>query len=498
MKKIKYLVLSLVLAGAVVSCDNYLDINTSPNAPSAENVTPDLMLSGAINEPFEEITNRANELGNVFMNTWAGDVNNITGAYLDEFALNLTTNFHTDIWDRLYRNTGTLSVIARNTDPKYDNIKAIAKIMKVYYFQPIVDVYGDAPYFEAHLFGDNTNPAYTDDQAIYRDFIVQLDEAISLIDNASSNAVDPGVNDPIYAGSMSDWKKFANTLKLRVLLREATKAETNAASASYLTAQFANMANAQFVTSDVTLNPGYINENNRQNPFWGNFGFLPNGDPRFDNTLVVATDYVAKFMSGATTQNNVSTGLYDARIEKLFTPVSGAVVGVIQGDDNTTAPPALSHLGSGLLKSADQDSYIMTAAESYLLQAEAIQRGYLAGNAKDMFDAGVTASFNLLGADQSTYNNDGINLIGWTGSANKIEAIMTQKWIALCGINGLESWIEYTRTGFPAVPLATTAQQAAKPNRLLYPSSEHSGNAVNVPAQSQADAFSTHVFWDEN
>ena len=497
MKKIKYLVLSLVVAAGVASCDDYLDINTSPNNPSSETVTPDLMLSGAIVEPFEKITNRSNELGNVFMNSWAGDVNNITGAYLREFALTLSTTFYSDIWDQLFLDSGSLTLIDNNIAPKYDNIRAIAKIMKVYYFQPLVDVYGDMPYSQAHQYGETTTPAYDDDQTIYRDFIVQLDSAISLIDNAT-NAIDPGANDPIFAGNMADWKKFANTMKLRVLLREATKAETNGASATYLNTQFAAMTTAQFVTTNVTLNPGYINEDNRQNPFWGNFGFEVSGAPRDDNKVVVATDYAAKFLSGAATQNAVSTGLFDSRIARLFTPVGGSVVGVIQGDDNLTAPPVLSKLGPGLLQSFSQDSYIMTASESFFLQAEAMQRGYLAGTAKTAFDAGVSASFNLLGADQSLYNNDAINLIGWTGSSNKIEAIMTQKWIALMGIHGLESWIEYTRTGFPAIPLATTAQQVAKPNRLLYPASEHSGNANNTPAQSQSDAFSTHVFWDEN
>ena len=86
--------------------------------------------------------------------------------------------------------------------------------------------------------------------------------------------------------------------------------------------------------------------------------------------------------------------------------------------------------------------------------------------------------------------------LGWDASSNKIEAIMTQKWLALNGINAIESWIEYTRTGFPEIPLAVNAQRDSKPNRLLYPSSEYIANSANVPTQQSADAFNTSVFWD--
>lgn len=508
MKKYKLLVLSTVIAAITFSCDDYLDINQSPNAPSSENVTPDLMLAAALNQPFEEMANRANELGNVFMNSWAGDVNNITGAYLDEFALNLTTNFHSDVWDRLYRNTGTLTTISNYPGAKYDHIRAIAMVMKVYYFQTIVDVYGDAPYSQAHLLGGNTTPSYDDDEAIYRDFIIQLDAAINLIATGTTNTVNPGINDIIFGGDMAKWTQFANTMKLRVLLREATKAESNGASATYLNDQFAVLDN-NFINENVTMNPGYVVVDNQQNPLWANFGENADGSAPFDAGLIVPTDYAVKFMTGAVTQNGVQTTVNDNRLGRMYDLVGGVVVGVVQGDDNTSAPPTLSHQligaanGAGILLSGTQDAFIMTHAESLLLQAEAAARGYTTGTAQSLYDSAITASFTQLGAAGAAAYVTSINTssVGFTSAANldeQINAIMTQKWIALMGQNGIESWIEYTRTGYPAIPLATTATQAAKPNRLLYPGSEYTANSANVPTQTAADAFTTHVFWDEN
>ena len=117
---------------------------------------------------------------------------------------------------------------------------------------------------------------------------------------------------------------------------------------------------------------------------------------------------------------------------------------------------------------------LLTAAESYFLQAEAAHRGWISGDAQTFFQNGITASFNMLGATGASgyiAASDGVNLIGWTGSSNKIEAIMTQKWIALCGINAIESFIDYNRTGFPAVPLSLIAEQSQLPYRMLYPAS---------------------------
>ena len=221
---------------------------------------------------------------------------------------------------------------------------------------------------------------------------------------------------------------------------------------------------------------------------------------------------MAEFLKGADTSwdlspgPDVQTGVPDPRLTALFatSPSTGQVQGVPQGATNAEVPSdvELSELGPGLLSAPSQDSYFISAAESFFLQAEAIERGYISGNAQAMFENGITASFNLLGISGSAAGyitaSQNVNLIGWTGSANKIEAIMTQKWIAMCGVNAVESWIDYTRTGFPNIPLPNIAEQTTRPNRMLYPASEYSTNSANVPNQPASEAFTTKIFWDVN
>jgi hypothetical protein len=502
MKKIK--ILLPLIALTLFSCDNYLDVNESPNDPNSSLITPDLSISAAQTGSYSVLVRRMNELGNVFMNNWGANVNSFTGGYAEEFGITMSNNFYEDIWNSLYRNTYEFSNIINHPSANYDNHKAIAKIMKSFYFQYLVDLYGDVPYFQAHQGANNVNPAYDNGKAIYEDLIVQLDSAIDMIDNAPSTTVAVGSEDVMLAGDMDAWVKFANTLKLRILLRQSTKGSTNGATTSdaatrtYLTAQFASL-DRNFVDRNITINPGYSNaKDSQQNP-WMNL--MVNLD---ETTVTYRSSYNFRRASSfiATQLNNNPP---DPRRGRLFGLVGTAVVGVIQGDASQptgTAPLTLSPLGPGLVVRSSQDGYVMLLAESLLLQAEAAERGFVGtpADAPALFDAAITASMSHLGATVGTYVTD-VNAVdgkGYSASANKFQAIMYQKSIALNGTNGLEAWIEYTRTGFInniPMPMGSTSPTGKKPLRLMYPTSELASNSANVPAQSVADVFNVGPFW---
>lgn len=503
MKKIK--ILLPLIAFTLFSCDNYLDVNDSPNDPNASLITPNLSISAAQTGSYSVLVRRMNELGNVFMNNWGANVNSFTGGYAEEFGITMSNNFYEDVWNSLYRNTYEYTNIINHPSTNYDHHKAIAKIMKSFYFQYLVDLYGDVPYFEAHQGANNVNPAYDDDQAIYRDLIVQLDSAIDMIDNAPATTVAVGSEDVMLGGDMDAWVKFANTLKLRILLRQSSKGAadgattTDAATLTYLNAQFAALDN-NFVDRNITINPGYSNAKDAQQNPWMNLMVNLN-----ETTVTYRTAYnfrrASSYIAGQLNNNPV-----DPRRGRLFGLVGTAVVGVTQGDASQptgTAPLNLSTLGPGVVIRSSQDGYVMLLAESLFLQAEAAQRGFIPGGAaaaQAYFDAGVTASLSHLGATAGTYVAD-VNAVsgkGYTASTNKIQAIMYQKSIALCNTNGVEAWIEYTRTGFInniPMPMGSTSPTGKKPLRLMYPTSELASNSANVPAQSVADVFNIGPFW---
>ncbi|HSD14843.1 MAG TPA: SusD/RagB family nutrient-binding outer membrane lipoprotein [Flavobacterium sp.] len=509
MKRIKF-ILPLIAGFMLFSCSDYLDVNNSSDNPDANLVTPNLSLAAAQSDSYRTLTQRMNEYGNVFMNNWGANVNSFTGGYAEEFGITLSNNFYDDIWDGVYRGTGEFSRIINHPAANYENHKAIAMICKAFYMQYMVDLYGDVPYSQAHLGLANLSPAYDDDKEIYRDLVVQLENAVNMIDHPTSTTKAVGAEDVILGGNMLAWKKFANTLKLRILLRQSEL--TDADTQTYLAGEFAELAGAAFVDQDVTINPGYSNgSDSRQNPFYTLMYDLKevNDPTRAERTAFRfrrASAYIA---------NQLNVSPVDPRRGRLFSLIGGEVVGVEQGADNDTAPDNISSLGTGLVISSEQDGYMMLLAESLLLQAEAVHKGYLAvGDPQTLFDNAIVASMFQLGAPVGDIQNyiDSVNLIvgkgyGALGATpeQQLEAIFYQKSIALNGINGAEIFIEYTRARKNGMPLidanidmpipGVTPDGNHKPRRLMYPVSEISNNTANVPAQTVTDCYTSGPFW---
>ena len=379
-------------------------------------------------------------------------------------------------------------------DANFENHKAIAKILKSYYFQYMVDLYGDIPYSQAHMGTSNLTPTYDDGKAVYAALYAQINEAIAMI-NASTTATKVvGAEDVVYGGNMGEWLRFANTLKLRMLLRQSEL--TDAATTSMLATEFALLDGAAFLTADATINPGYDNSDAaRQNPFYNQMYELDETTQKSTFNFLRASKYMGDLLNGSS----------DPRRGALFALVSSNVAGVLQGDSSQqsggTAPLVISSLGTGIVNASSQNGYMITAAESYFLQAEAYHRGFITmgPDAQTLFDMGIAASMAQLGVSDGGYTGF-INGIVGKGygvgtAADQMEAIMYQKNIALQGsVNAMESFIEHTRTGLiDNIPLATGAAKANKPRRLLYPNSEYVGNSVNVPAQG--DVYTTGSFW---
>lgn len=514
MKKIYKIVSVFIIAASLGACESYFDVNTDPNNPLVENTNPDIVMPGAMTTTGNVLTTTMNQLGNLMVGNWGGNVINFAGPFDDEFRYNVTSSFYSGVWDNIMIRTANYTNII-NYDGggiNYDNHKAAARIMRAFYFQYMVDLYGNIPYFSKHLGTAGLNPSYDDSTDIYRDLVSELNMAIVTIDNASSNgAVSMGSSDVMMGGDMDKWRRFANTIKLRVLLRQSLIADS--ATQTHISTELAGLTTADFVSTNVTLNPGYENDsaNGRQNPFYATYGFDTQGSfANTSNNVVAASVFSIEFLDGTL------TGVADPRLGRLWTavgnpdPFQGINQGQLLGSLPAGGDTVLSKLGAGLGvdapsdAGASMDAYIMTAAESFFLQAEAIERGYITGTAQTAFESGIRASFSLLGlsdANATTYigNSSGTNGIGWAGSANKYEAIGNQKFIALTSINGAEAWIELTRTGFPtSAPLSLTQTSGARPVRLLYPTSELSGNSANVPTQGTTDAFTSNIFWDVN
>jgi hypothetical protein len=465
-----------------------LDVNIDPNNPTV--VSPNLILPVAqhYTAGYMHGDRRANHLGNMLMYNWSESFG--YSWYDDEFAYLVTTTFYSNLFDLAYTNPLKQYELLTKLDATYNNYVAIGKIMKAYHYQLLVDFYGDVPYSEALGRSQNATPKYDKAEVIYVDLIVELTEAIALINEAAevTTSVVPGADDAIFDGDMIQWKRFANSVKLRILTRQSSLASKQA----YITTELAAIAaeGSGYITSDVVVNPGYINEENRQNPYYAAFGKDPSGTATLTSNATCASQYILDLLVASN----------DPRIDRLYERPATGHLGVDQGLEPGPeyAFQFVSNIGPAHLVASTQGSKIYTLAESKFNLAELALKNF-GGDAEALYYEGIAASFAGLGntsAQYDAYVAQNLENVNYATSTDKLEAIITQKWLSVNGITAEQSWFDYSRTGFPAnLPISEQATGSAdRPVRLFYPASERSSNAANVPTP-QPDAFAAKLFW---
>ncbi|MFN8336987.1 MAG: SusD/RagB family nutrient-binding outer membrane lipoprotein [Cyclobacteriaceae bacterium] len=538
-----------VWAGAVAilflaaSCSDFLDINDNPNAATSADVN--LVLPQAITAS-AVVANTYNTYGGHF----GGFLANAGGfsGFGTLLSYNLTPSDHNGLWTVTYQdplNDFKYVIDKTEGDPTYAYFNAAAKIMTVYLYMKLVDTFGDVPYTEALRGSEGlVTPAYDDAASIYADLQTKLDEAISLIDNSQFSLRLTKASDPLFGplaqssaernigDQMLDWKRFANTLKLKMLVRTANNAGLAALPLTfpdiYVTPGDASTGvripgGSAFITDDAIVDPGF--EVNRPNPAWNSWGRTV--ALTLSNSSRVPTSYSFAFYAGPK--------LSDAGRGRTIYVNYPATPHNQLGDETDAAPIVANQVtwagsgiysGLGVLKGAGMGQPLMLAAEALFLRAEAELNGGIAGGtaaAETSFNAGITASFNYLYKDEnetvttavaplvSSYisTNTGNYLADFTAAtttAQRLEAIITQKYIAMNMITSDEAYNEFRRTGFPVtVPgggenfdIASNKSTITErfdrlPTRVMYPSSEQSFNAGNYRT---VDYRSERIFWD--
>lgn len=478
-----------------VGCsDNFLDVNENPNDPPIS--TPSLTLPVAQQGLAQLNATDMTYVGQFLAVNWATPSNWSANADFVRYNINSSFVHSVTIFETSYVSIlKNLTYIENYEDVNgaidYSAYKVITNILKGFQYQYLVDLYGDVPYSEANLREENYTPKYDDAETIYKDLIDKLTDAATLALNLPEVYEDPGSQDIIFNGNMTNWAQFANTIKLRMLVRLS-----NTGQDSYIQNQITliNSNGAGYITENVVVNPGYTNTLEKQNPYYGYIGNSPDDEELDRHDFTVASEYTLDYL--------INTN--DDRVERLY---AEAEDGGYHGVEQSTVLPGtgftsdeLSKVGPGLLVDSEQDQPIMLLSESLLLQAEAAERGYISGaDAEALYNEAIEESFIHLGVEDAViaaqaYYAQPINNVAWGSSANKIAAIITQKYVALNG-SSIEAWIELTRTGFPIGVPVPAESDGVRPVRLLYPASEIARNSNNVPSQTALDAFTKNPFW---
>lgn len=526
------LIIAVFFTIGITGCKkDYLSLEVNPNSPSV--TTPQLTLAGALKVTADIQAFDYTQYG-IWGGYWTPSGNYVPSATLQQFQF--TNSNFTGVWTDLYSNLTNYNNLYNLSkgNASQANFQAIAMIMKAYDFEQLVDNFNDVPYTQAFQPSTILFPAYDKAADIYHDLGKQLDAAIALIKTSASSA-NPGVSDIVFGGDMTGWKKFANSLKLRLAIHVSTNTPTDA-----LVTDLASTAGEGYLdaTTEGYANPGYSNVAGKQNPFYGDYGLDANNNPGGGQVFYRANDYFVKSLLNNNDPRLNSVWYYtDGSVQahedaitynnanpttpKTVPPV--VVVGNVFGDTKTTlSNSGTSAIGPGLASSPSQPAVLFLGSESLFLQAEAALKGFISGNAQTLYEAGITASFIEQQAggtytfDPSTYKqtytaptaaastalaviyySQPLNNVSWAASSNKQKAIITQKWIALAGTSNLEGYNEYRRTGFPVLPSSIDPGVISPtlPTRIFYPLSELTSNGTNLAKEGTIDPFKSKIFW---
>jgi len=531
MKKLFY-ILSFAAAGIFISgCgkDYLTSLQNNPNSVSGTAATPQLVLPGTLTSLGNMVNgDGAFQAEAAWMGYW-----NYSGGYSYNTNVHnyvMTTSSPSVLYGSFYSILANVNVIDKSASgvTNMHSYVAIAKILKAMCYQYLVDYYNDVPYTQSLQGIANFFPTYDKGSAIYDGTVSQLDTAINLLKAANGNVNETLVSsdDVMFGGDLTKWLKFANTVKLRALIRQSAVASK----AAYIQTEIASTASVGYMGlgGDALVNPGYANTAGKQNPLYADFGLTPTGGLGGNfNYLRANGTGVAFFIN---TKDPRLAWVYCAKADQpttttYYSPSATPVLANYAGDtlgQQNLQPTKGSGFGPGIIKAPTQPLVMFSAAEALFLQAEAAYRGWItSGTAATFYNQGIQASFEFLGvggstaaadgyaatysaqtvgvATNSTWPFAGIAYSSIPAGANQLQAILTQKWAALNSVSASEAYSDWRRTGYPVVPLSSSPSLTVthKPYRYFYPTEEVNSNTAAWTAGGGAtvDPFATKIFW---
>lgn len=479
----KFIISILVLSTAITSCSTDLDINRDPDtldpdsAPLSAQLPAGIAgLAGSEGAPYAI-------LGGFFSQYWTQS--NAANQYKDIDTYAVGTADYNYAWDGMYDALGDIRNVKKRALAEGNwNYYLIATVLEVQASQILTDFYGDIPYEEANN-SDILTPSFNTGEQVYDLMIANLDDALSR-DLSQSAGILPTSDDFIYGGDMTNWTKFANTMKLKIFMRQTESSRSAIADAGIQSLLSSGVA---FLDTDAAMTQ-FTDAINQSNPLF-----------EFNNRrLNVATN-----LRMSTTLSSYLIDNVDPRRAAFY----GAGNALNQGD-------FASLVGAGTIAivtlSASTPVYFMSVEESLFLQAEAAERYGAAGSGKAAYDNAVIAAFDKFGLSGASFVAPGGAYEYPAGGTfeQKLEAIITQKWVSSYPGNGFEAFFETNRTGYPvtsAVPQSNGAYVPGQitysvngatgglfPRRLVYPLSERNANP-NAPTLVP---ITTPVWWDQN
>lgn len=485
----KYLACLVVAVLAFQSCDNFEEINIDPNNPAV--VPVEMLLPPVISGGANTMVGSGRRAGQYVQHlAYPGGTSESDGRF------NLTGANWREEWNgavRLIKDVNQMKLLAEQNDqPEY---LALAHINKVYILSLVTDAFGDIPYDEAGM--GNVDglefPKFQAQEEVYQRMLEDLEAANNLLAELPAG-VSVG-RDILYNGDLQKWRKFANALKIRILIRQSEKKDV-----SQQIAEIFNNPDRYPVFSDVDDGATLVYNNSSDYYSW----FIQN--PSSDGSGVDFSDNarISDVMMGLLNKGE------DPRLFIYAAPTRNSFLA-----NASNAERALEYRGQAAgLSSAEQDAhyektkyddgdfsvvgrrirrdnraFLMTYSELLLLKAEAIQRNMgVTGQVEKVYQEAVNASFDKwkqVGSQtqsQNPYVSDSQREAYWALRVNQYQpekglTMIAEQYFVDSFLNGFEGWASWRRTGIPEIKPGPSVL-APIPVRYVYSDNEQNNPSL--------------------
>lgn len=479
MTTLKKISACLILLSCInFSCTkNFEEINTDPNR--IDRISPGTLLNPIIYELAGFNTERSDAITFQLMQV------NLTfpSAQGGVHRYDLTESAGNSTWNTYYRWLKNIKEMKAAADAAQDpNYQAIALTLNAWTYSLLTDAFGDVPMEEAGR-GDEGifQPKFNTQQEIYTKILADLETANGLFNPARTMVFG---TDILYGNNVNNWKKFCNSLRMRLLLRVAKRAEMNS---------YTKLAE---IVGDPVKYPVFTK--NEEAAILKITGVTPNVSP-----WGRAIDFTTFRAASSFFIDNLNA-VNDPRLPKFATlarPSTGTgtigykgIPSGYSGNDSQFGYQP-SNLNIALV-TAPMTAVMMTYAEVEFIKAELALLGKIPGVAKTHYENGVKAAITQWGATVPADYFANANA-AYNGT---LERIMLQKYYALF-FNDYQQWFEYRRTGLPVLPKADgMMNNGVMPVRFRYPISIVTNNNANYKTAVQSmggDDINTKVWWEK-
>ncbi len=463
MKNIKVKIISIFTGLVFLFSCEFGDTNVNPALPgdvSAQAIVPAAQAAMAFAIGGEMV-----RISGLFMQQFQG----INAQQFDNYQYLVKSSDMDGVWRRMYKNTinPTVTILRKAEAEDSKHTVGMAKVMIAHSIGSLADMFGDVPYSDAFQALDgNFFPAYDTQEEVYGRIQTLLDEAIVLLEGDAGGGPSLGGDDLMFGGNVATWAKIARSLKAKYFIH-TSKVNANAYTDALAALENGISSNAEDFQFLFGFGP---NEANPQYQFTQDRGGNIAIDPFFFNLLTTRDD-----------------------------PRSGNFLSLV--DANDPGQGFNTNFNSGTFYTQINSPVIyMSFAESKFIEAEAELMGNndVAAAEAALVEAVEASIAKITGGTDVDYVDTNASFDGLTTNEERLEVIMTEKYIALYS-HGLESWTDFRRTGYPNITPNPQGSNAFNlngevPRRLPYPQTEIDLNPSNVPTNSPD--FQDRFWWD--